>query len=91
MSYTVMYIYYHDLNYDSNNFSFILFKNIQHKKHLDSYKISSEIELQSLSLFKNKNESKIYCEAKELFDSAYSLSKKKLSSVETYDVMFERC
>ena len=45
-------------------------------KYLDQYKISSEIELQSLSLFKNKNESKRDCEAKELFDSAYALSKK---------------
>ena len=44
---------------------------------MDQYKISSEIELQSLSLFKNKNESKRYCEAKELFDSAYALSKKR--------------
>ena len=49
-------------------------------KHLDQYKVSSEIELQSLSLFKNKNESKRYCEAKELFDSAYALSKKRIIS-----------
>ena len=33
--------------------------------------MSSEIEIQSLSLFKNKNESKRYYEAKELFDSTY--------------------
>ena len=41
------------------------------------YLKSSEIELQSLSLFKNKNESKRYCEAMELFDSAYALSRIK--------------
>ena len=50
------------------------------KKKLDQYNISSKIELQSLSLFKNKNESKRYCEAKELFDSAYALSKKRIIS-----------
>ena len=46
-------------------------------KILDQYKISSEIELQSLSLFKNKNKSKRYCEAKKIIDSAYALSKKR--------------
>ena len=40
-------------------------------------KISSNIELQSLYLFKNKNESKRYFKAKELFDIAYALSEKK--------------
>ena len=49
-------------------------------KYLDQYKISSEIELQSLYLFKNKNESKRYYEAKELFDNAYALSKKRIIS-----------
>ena len=51
-----------------------------YKTNLDQYNISSKIELQSLSLFKNKNESKRYCEAKELFDSAYALSKKRIIS-----------
>ena len=70
-----MYIHYHDVNYVNyvnNNLSFYFIK-----KNLDQYNISSEIELQSLSLFKNKNESKRYCEAKGLFDSAYALSTKK--------------
>ena len=67
MSYVVIYINYHDVNYVDNNLSLNL------KKNLDQYNISSKIEL----LFKNKNESKRYCEAKELFDSAYALSKKK--------------
>ena len=40
-------------------------------------KISSEIELRSLSQFTNINKSNRYCEAKELFDSAYALSKTK--------------
>ena len=71
MSYVVIYINYHDVNYVDNNLS------LNFKKNLDQYNISSKIELQSLSLFKNKNESKRYCEAKELFDSAYALSKKK--------------
>ena len=38
--------------------------------------ISSEIEFQSLFLFKNKNKFKRHCEAKELFNSSYALSKK---------------
>ena len=41
------------------------------------YLKSSKIELQLLSLFKNKNESKRYCEAIELFDGAYALSRIK--------------
>ena len=40
-------------------------------------KISSQIELRLLSQFTNINESNRYCEAKELFDSAYALSKTK--------------
>ena len=40
-------------------------------------KISSEIELRSSSQFTNINESNRYCEAKELFDSEYILSKTK--------------
>ena len=49
--------------------------------------MTSEIELQSLLQFANNNEANIYCDAKQLFDSVYTLSKKK-SPVETYDVMF---
>ena len=37
----------------------------------------SEIELQLLLQFTNNNESNRYCEAKQLFDSAYTLSKTK--------------
>ena len=72
MSYIVICINYHDINYVDNNLSLNFFF-----KPLDQYNISSKIELQSLLLFQNKNESKRYCEAKELFDSAYALSKKK--------------
>ena len=39
--------------------------------------MTSEIELQSLLQFANNNEANIYCEAKQLFDSVYTLSKTK--------------
>ena len=39
--------------------------------------MTSEIELQSLLQFTKNNEANRYCETKELFDSAYALSKTK--------------
>ena len=39
--------------------------------------MTSEIELQSLLQFTNNNETNRYCEAKELFNTAYTLSKTK--------------
>ena len=57
---------------------------------VDSFKLSSDIELNILAQFLvSKTEGKKFHDAKELFDSAYALSRKNRTSIQAFYVVLK--